>query len=721
MENSEKNFLAKKYDDLHTSKEVERAVETSEEPVEQSKEARIDAYLQRIKRILGTERPGGKTGADLLIHKLAQEYVLDTSDEEKMQQLARDLYDSERQIAIERGQGDEITDLENSHVDALKEYRETLEEKRKIQEETLETWTNFLLEGDGKEYPIWFQYFIIRSLSDMGDFDRDNLRYAHRTDKTVAPFPEVNEEAIGFVFEALKTQLQIENIQIPDEVEQDIIMNTDLAADEIARIEDNAPETAWEAAKKAKLKNKRNQKRKEWLSEQRVDKQEEFLANEVVSLEDDELSEKLLDRLTAKDFSKLYAFAQVEIGGVEKLTIDGEWKKYEQGSDPEVLKGDLEGKGTGWCTATGSFAADQLEHGDFYVYYTYNSAGQATEPRVAIRQENGKVAEVRGIDTNQSMEPDLIEIAEEKYKDMPGAEKYERASHDMKLMTEIYNKSFAVDEETGMKKYLDPDLSKKELEFLYELDRKIESFGNSKDPRIREVCDKRNPEEDMLIIFECSKDKIAQNSDDINENTKAYVGPAEKDLFDKVFQYSIEHIYTSFPENRIEIMKDFEVKPITFEEFIKQTEEHNKNLTDESDQIKLGFYADDIMKNEKYQVLTKSEKMNLIKLTVSDLFQDSKPHTVGQIYSRSKELGLDLCPPETGPNLRLSDTDRPKADNYRIAMNQIPDRDGNARVFYLIHADRGLILEVERSRHSHRHGHGVAVVFRKFGSESKEF
>ena len=512
MENPEKKFLSKKYDDFHSSKEVERAVATSDESIEQSKESRIDAYLKRIKDILETERPGGKTGADLLTHKLVEEYILDTSDEDKMQELARDLYESERQIALERGQGDEIVDLENSNTDILEEYRETLEEKRQIQKETLESWTNFLLEGDGQDEPAWFQYFIIRSLRDMGRFDRDNLRYAHRTEKTIAAFPELNEEAVGFVYNALKTQLQIEEAQIPNEIQTNIVMNTELTDDDIARIEDNAPESVWEAAKEAKLKNKRNQKRKEWMDEQRKKKQAEFILDEAGSLDEDredELSQELLGRLETKDFAKLYAFAQVEIGGVEKLTIDGEWKKYEQGSDPDILQSDLNGKGTGWCTARGSFAADQLTHGDFYVYYTYSSEGDATEPRVAIRQESGKVAEVRGIGKEQSLEPDFIDTAQDKYGDMPGAKKYEQASHDMKQMTKIYNKCFRADKETEEKTYLAPELSKQELTFLYEIDRQIESFGNGKDSRIREIHQNRDKHADLSRALNCRPDQIS--------------------------------------------------------------------------------------------------------------------------------------------------------------------------------------------------------------------
>ena len=56
----------------------------------------------------------------------------------------------------------------------------------------------------------------------------------------------------------------------------------------------------------------------------------------------------------------------------------------------------LEGKGTGWCTAGHSTAQTQVESGDFYVYYTNDSNGEPTQPRLAIRMDgDNRIGEVR--------------------------------------------------------------------------------------------------------------------------------------------------------------------------------------------------------------------------------------------------------------------------------------------------------------------------------------
>ena len=72
--------------------------------------------------------------------------------------------------------------------------------------------------------------------------------------------------------------------------------------------------------------------------------------------------------LESKSFSALYAVALVECNQtVDRSRIEGKWRKYDQGSDPAILVKHLEGKGTGWCTASGSAPA-HLNGGDFHVY-----------------------------------------------------------------------------------------------------------------------------------------------------------------------------------------------------------------------------------------------------------------------------------------------------------------------------------------------------------------
>ena len=211
--------------------------------------------------------------------------------------------------------------------------------------------------------------------------------------------------------------------------------------------------------------------------------------------------------LGSGNFKTLYEYSIKMIMNKEEKqsnTTLGKWIKYEQGSDYHKLRDSLQGYYTGWCTAAGeNFAKEQLENGDFYVYYTLDKNGEAKVPRIAIRM-NGhyEIGEIRGIADNQNMEPEMISILEKKLEEFPDRDKYRKKEYDMQFLTTIDNKV--------QKGY---DLTKEELRFLYEIDSKIEGFGYEKDPRIKETINKRNITKDLMYIFDCKEDEICVGGD----------------------------------------------------------------------------------------------------------------------------------------------------------------------------------------------------------------
>jgi hypothetical protein len=461
------DMLSQKYPELPGSKPVERAVQAQLRAGEAgpgSKSERVDAYMERLERILDSEQRGER-GMDpyaFLKTKLLKSYTLDTADSAVVQKVAEGLYESEKRIAIERGQGAVIEKIQNVS-EVVEKYKPLVLEKAEQQRTSLSAWLDYLQENDGS-LPMWFRYYVVRSLGNMGSFDKEKLAYNKRSPASVAPFPELNSEAIGFVYVLL---------------------------------------------------------------EQGVD---------VAKHLSEEKKPHLAKLLQSKDFPKLYAFAQVEMAGkADRTSIEGEWKKYEQGSDYRKLESDLEGKGTGWCTAQGS-AKYQLEGGDFYVYYSKSASGANTEPRIAIRMEQDQVGEVRGIAPRQELEPALVETAQEKYKDLPGGDKYEKKASDMKRVTAIAKKM----------ENKEP-LTRDELIFLYEIDSTIESFGYERDPRIEELRKQRDPKIDAPIVLECEPKQIATNEKEITTETKAYIGP----LCRTALVNHIENIYVRFPDRKI--------------------------------------------------------------------------------------------------------------------------------------------------------------------------
>lgn len=392
--------------------------------------------------------------------------------------------------------------------------------------------------------------------------------------------------------------------------------------------------------------------------------------------------EQLITKEKAAQFAKMQ-FAKQYAEGIKaagEITPEmreetrGKWAKYGKGTDPTALWASLQNKGTAWCTKGFATAETQLKGGDFYVYYTLDRQGKPTIPRIAIRMQEENIGEVRGVaDNNQNLEGNMAVIAEEKMKDLPGAERYRKASADMKALTSIEKKTARGEV-----------LTKNELALLYELDAPIEGFGYQRDPRIAELRTQRNPEEDMPIVFECDKSQIAHNASDIKEGTKAYVGPLVPGIFDKIQEYGIEHVYTSFPEGKIR-KEQIEIGGKDVKTLIKEMKEKKINISD---------YAMDMLKSKDFTVLKESESEILIRLKVGDLgFPKGKYPTTDEIYKRIEELGLELCTPETGPQYRLQYQNQPMGEWFRIGMKQITDRGGSPDVFDLERGGDGLWLD----------------------------
>lgn len=411
-----------------------------------------------------------------------------------------------------------------------------------------------------------------------------------------------------------------------------------------------------------------------------------------IDTETDEAEYKKFEKiLQGENFAKLYAWAieKVTPASQEALaSTKGRWIKYDRGSDHMPLVESLQGHGTGWCTAGESTAQTQLQGGDFYVYYSYDEKGKPTVPRVAIRMQENQIGEVRGIAHEQNLDPYVGNIAKEKLAEFPNGKEYEKKSDDMKRLTEIEKKSRS-----------EQKLDKNDLIFLYEIDSQIEGFGYQRDPRIEEIWEARKQNEDMLVIFECSNDQIAESADAVNEKTKAYVGEWNVEIFQKIRNYpDIKHLYESFPDKRI-FMRTLETNPA-----VNSSELAEKALEEKN--IYLTNWGKDIL--SKTQFSRESQAYELVRFTVEQLGLPSGA-TTDEIYKRAEDLGLDLCPAEVGPQLRLQ---YPGKEWVLIAMKQILVRVGDPHVFDLGSSGARLKLDGRNAKPGYGWDSGREFVFR---------
>ncbi|MCL4393079.1 hypothetical protein M1145_02975, partial [Patescibacteria group bacterium] len=155
----------------------------------------------------------------------------------------------------------------------------------------------------------------------------------------------------------------------------------------------------------------------------------------------------------------------------------GEWVIYEQGGDHAPLVESL-GNKTRWSVEDPSKAKYQLKIGDIIVYYT----GPKRIPRALIRMESNHIADVIGVAEDQNLDPYIEDIVSRKLKEFgEEGESYKTKVSDMKRVTGICDRV----NKGG-------DLDSEDLRFLYEIDRTIQGFEYSRDPRINTLLEGRD-------------------------------------------------------------------------------------------------------------------------------------------------------------------------------------------------------------------------------------
>lgn len=356
-------------------------------------------------------------------------------------------FELQRRIARERGYGDfELTD---------RQKEEDTKRLRADQKESLMRWSGYLRSKEnGHSYPDWFKVYVWESLKKMGEFDEESGKFKKRTKSTVAPWPELNAEALSYVY---------------DRVNEGVIQGKDIEDKQMAELLNRGNFAA-------------------------------MYAYAIYSTEVGGLTPELRDITDGSwvkydriegEYRPNYSYRRTQKGyeATDKSLVD---------SDTAMrLAGSLQEKGAGWCTAGTHTAAHQLSKGDFYVYYTPDNDGNDTMPRVAIRMEGDQVAEVRGIAPRQNVEDNLLDVVAEKLNTLPGGSEYYKKVEQMRRLTEIDNRVKAGGE-----------LTAEDLEFLW-FGERIRGFGLGDDDRVYKLLENRYRGDDF--------DFVLRSADDVDE------------------------------------------------------------------------------------------------------------------------------------------------------------------------------------------------------------
>ncbi len=225
-------------------------------------------------------------------------------------------------------------------------------------------------------------------------------------------------------------------------------------------------------------------------------------------------------------------------------------------------------------------------------------------------------------------------------------------------------------------------LSRADLIFLYEIDTPIAYFNDEEDQMVAELLGGRDDHEDLPVLFDCAPEDIARSVAEITESTKAYIGPLEPGIFDRLSE-TVEHIYTFFPNERVKFHH------IELGTSIKDGPALEKALALQN--MNLGYYAKHHFKNSDFTTLLDHRHITLVEVTAASLSFLIRTE-YDTICRLAQEVGLDLCPIEVGPQLRLQYKDQPQGGWLAVAMRPIEDESGDTGIFTLYSNDDGLSL-----------------------------
>lgn len=233
----------------------------------------------------------------------------------------------------------------------------------------------------------------------------------------------------------------------------------------------------------------------------------------------------LEDAFNSYNFKAIYEYSLNEVLTKRSFkSNNGIWRKYNKGSDYNLLINDLRGKNTGWCIERSSWVEKYLEKNDIYVFFTENKEGEFVNPRIAIRVLGSKIEEVRGILSSQNIESEMLPILSSKMTEFDYSDDISQKLYNTQMLVTIDEKN-----EKGI------PLSKEELEFIYEVNDLLSGFADNRDYRIKKIISKRNIKDDLSFIFGVSKEEVALDISQIDDNTKVYYGDIVCDYVDDQF------------------------------------------------------------------------------------------------------------------------------------------------------------------------------------------
>ena len=387
---------------------------------------------------------------------------------------------------------------------------------------------------------------------------------------------------------------------------------------------------------------------------------------------------ELVKLIESGNFGKIYAYNMWNLLESEKQnnknkidTDQGIWQIFKKGDAKKLVKL-LEGKGTGWCIVGESVAKEYLNRGNMHIYFTKDKKDNYTIPRVCIRQEDGLIAEVRGIEKDQNLEAEMNDITDKKLDEFKDKKEYKKKAHDMKILTEIYNKYESKQ-----------SLTDSDYRFIYT---DVQGFGWCEDPRLDELRS-HYPITDEKFAFEVVKHNyksLKYMSEELKNNKDIIFEAARNNCY--ILEYDSEYVSNKMKSDkelldRLKNDKKFMIQAAGSliglqyasdaiksdkDVVLAAVQRNGRSLRYASDDLKndkdvvlaaisqyggaLSYVGDELLKNDKEVVLIATRKDPSTLREVSDEFRNDKEIVLNILKNNSDAFGDWLQ--YVGPNLR---------------------------------------------------------------------
>jgi hypothetical protein len=99
--------------------------------------------------------------------------------------------------------------------------------------------------------------------------------------------------------------------------------------------------------------------------------------------------------------------------------------------------------------------------------------------------------------------------------------------------------------------------------------------------------------------------------------------------------------------------------------------------------IKIGDSANEILGRPAFPYARVKTDVALVVFSVSELGLEADYTSLSGVYGRARQIGLDLCPAEVGPRLRLDYRNQPLGSAVHVAMDPVATYSGEPKILAL--------------------------------------